>query len=284
MNSTISEFVVIFTTQWINQMSAITWVAAFFLVWLLLWLPIAIPLMRRLQWQPFQPFTPAQKLPLLASLYAIAPLLLWGYTVLAQVPFTHYGLRWQPSVLLSISVGIGIAVLGLLLLFGLQQWQTWSLWQSAATVAFRNALLPSFLIGLWVSITEELVFRGFLLNQLLTLFPAWGAAVGVSAIFAVLHLLWDRQETIPQLPGLWLMGMVLVLARWADQGLLGLAIGLHAGWVGSMISLDSSQVIQYSDRAPVWFTGVFHKPLAGWGGILLLMLTGAVVGAIGWIN
>ncbi|MDX2240927.1 MAG: type II CAAX endopeptidase family protein [Leptolyngbyaceae cyanobacterium bins.302] len=265
-------------------MSAITTIGAFFLAWLLVWIPIAIPLAILLKWRPFTPLAPSQKLPLLASLYAIVPLLLWGFAALQQQPFEQYGLRWQGSLFISGLGGMAIALLGLTLLFSLQQWQGWSHWQIAAIKPLGIAILPSFLIGLWVSGTEELVFRGFVLNQLLFGLPWWGAAIVSSVIFALLHLVWEQQETIPQLPGLWLMGMVLVLARWADDGILGLAIGLHGGWVGGMISLDSVQFIEYGDRAPTWFTGIGNKPLAGLGGILLMALTGGVVYGIGNFN
>lgn len=266
--------------QFLTQMSAIARIGTFFLAWLILWIPIAIPLIIRFKWHPFEPFTPSQKLPLLASLYPIAPLLLWGFASLEQQSFARYGLSWQPHFFMTGLVGLGIAGLGLIVLFGIHSWQGWVIWQSADLQSFWQAIPLSFLIAFLVSSTEELVFRGFLVNQLVTMVPLGVAAIISSLIFALLHLLWDRQETIPQLPGLWLMGLVLVLARWADQGWLGLAIGLHTGWVGGMISLDSSQVLQYSDRAPTWATGIAHQPLAGWGGILLLILTGGVIWAI----
>jgi len=266
--------------QFLTQMSAIAWIGTFFLVWLIIWLPIAIPLLIRLKWHPFEPFTPAQKLSLLASLYPIAPLLLWAFALFKQQSFEHFGLSWQPGFFLSGLLGIGIALIGLTILFGIQLKQGWIHWQLTSEQAFWNTIPLSFLIGIWVSATEELVFRGFLLNQLLTVFSSWQAAIASSVIFAFLHLVWDREETIPQLPGLWLMGMVLVIARWANQDWLGLAIGLHAGWVGGMISLDTSQVLKFSEHAPIWFTGIDHKPLAGWGGILLLFLTGCIVWVI----
>lgn len=257
------------------------WVGVFFFTWLIVWLPIAIPLAWKLKWRPFEPLTPAQKLPLVASLYAIVPALLWGFATLREQSFEQYGFAWNVDLLTSGLTGVGIAITGLLVLFTVQQWQAWSYWQQASFTQLRAAILPSFLIGLWISVTEELVFRGFLLNQLQMLAPVWLAAIGSSLIFAVLHLLWERQETLPQLPGLWLLGMVLVLARWADDGWLGLAIGLHAGWVGGLISLDSTQAIQYQAQAPLWFVGIAQKPLAGLGGISLLCLTAGLVWAIG---
>jgi hypothetical protein len=133
------------------------------------------------------------------------------------------------------------------------------------------------LLGLWISVTEELVFRGFLLNELSQDYSVWVAAAISSIIFAFLHLIWEQQDTLPQLPGLWLMGMVLVLARWVDDGSLGLAWGLHAGWIWGLTCLDSSQLISYTGKGPTWMTGLGQKPLAGGAGLICLVITGILL-------
>jgi membrane protease YdiL (CAAX protease family) len=94
-----------------------------------------------------------------------------------------------------------------------------------------------------------------------------------SLIFALLHLLWERQQTLPQLPGLFLMGMVLVWARAIDHGSLGLAWGLHSGWVWGLALLDSAELMSYSDSGLVWVKGIYNQPLAGLAGILCLLGT-----------
>lgn len=99
-------------------------------------------------------------------------------------------------------------------------------------------------------------------------YDRWLAAIIASSIFALLHLLWERQETFPQLPGLWLMGMVLVVARWVDGGSLGLAWGLHGGWVWGLSSLDAAQLISYTGKGKNWMIGINQQPLAGVMGIL----------------
>ena len=103
------------------------------------------------------------------------------------------------------------------------------------------------------------------------------AAAVSSLIFALLHLVWEQQETLPQLPGLWLMGMVLVLARVCDDGNLGLAWGLHAGWIWAIASLDTTRVIRYTGIVPAWMTGLGEKPLAGAAGIFCLLGTGILI-------
>ena len=256
-----------------------TTIAAFFSVWVVLWLPIAIPLASVLKWHPSQPITMQQKLPLVASLYAIAPFVLWGFAHLQQQSFSVYGLSGNPRILISILSGLGIAILGLLLLYGILKTLGWLLWKPEQMPALLAALLPTLGIALWISTTEELVFRGFLLNQLQRDYSLAIAAIISSLIFALLHLVWDGKEAQPQLVGLWLLGMVLVLARWLDGGSLGLAIGLHAGWVWGIASLDTAEILDYPERNLGWITGN-GKPLAGIFGIVLLFTTGAILWAI----
>lgn len=251
-------------------------IGLFFGLWLLLWLPIAIPLAIALKWRPPTPPTLAQKLPLVASLYAIAPLVLWAAAWVDGIPFSAYGVSWSWAFGRSLMLGLGGGVLGLLLLFGLEASLRWveilDHWQPLLA-----ALLPTLALGLWVSVTEELVFRGFLLNQLQAEAAPWFAAIAASLIFAGLHLIWEGADGLPQLPGLTLMGLVLVLARWADGGSLGLACGLHAGWVWGMASLDTAGLIRYSGKAPEWLTGLAGRPLAGLLGCGLMVATGGML-------
>jgi membrane protease YdiL (CAAX protease family) len=127
-------------------------------------------------------------------------------------------------------------------------------------------------IALLVGGIEELVFRGFLFTQLEQIYSVSIAAIISSLIFALLHLVWEVRETTPQLPGLWFMGMVLVLARFADNGSLGLAWGLHAGWVWSIASIDTLNLVDYTDDME-WITGKNNKPLAGVAGIFCMVIT-----------
>lgn len=286
----------------LTEASAIVQVVAFFWVWLGLWLPIAIPLAIALKWRPNHPITPEQKLPLLASLYLLAPFIVWGFAQIVGATGADYGVIWQVSTLTAVGVGFGIGVLGIVLLFGLQLGLGWISWppyeqntESTGDSPNRSAIapqawlpwqiwLPTLLLGFWVSAVEELVFRGFLLTQLQQDYAGWLAGAIASAIFAVLHLIWEGRENVPQLPGLWLLGMVLVLARWTNDGNLGMACGLHAGWIWTIASLESANLIHYTGRGPIWLTGFSGKPLAGGLGLLLLVATGGVILLVDLLN
>lgn len=280
-----------------TEASAIVKAVAFFIIWVLVWLPLGIPLAIVLKWQPAQPITPSQKLPLVASLYLIAPLILWGFSQIQEVPFSAYGLAGTIPFLSSLGLGLVFGVLGLAVLFGLQVGLGWIQWLPASHISAPHldsaarptqtsgfswrVLVPTLLLGLWVSVTEELVFRGFLLNQLQQEYSFWLAGAIASVVFALLHLVWEGLENVPQLPGLWLMGMVLVLARQVDGGSLGLACGLHAGWIWGIASLDTAQAIKYTGKGADWMTGLGQQPLAGVMG--LLFLTGTGVG-LWWLE
>ena len=278
------------------EASAIAKILLFFFVWLLLWLPVAIPLAISLKWRPPQPATPSQKLPLLVSLYLIAPFILWGLAQLEGFPFSDYGLAWKRSLGISLVLGIGLAILGLGLFVAIQKQLGWIKWRSTRsncdqaatekpqTVAesdpipsLKSIALPLLFLTLWISLTEELVFRGFLVNQLLQAYSPWVMAAVSSLIFAVLHLVWEGKENVPSLPGLWLMGMVLVLARWAGDGSLGLAWGLHTGWIWGIASLDTAEATIRTGKGPQWMIGNPGQPLAGLMTILLLLGTAAVI-------
>lgn len=261
--------------------SAIVKIIAFFLVWLVAWLPVAMPLAIVLRWHPLKPLAIAQKIPLVLSLYLLAPFILWGFSSFEGQSLAAYGFVLTRSAFLTLGLGLGLGVLSVALLFSLEYGAGWIEIDRANQNQFVAALLPTLVLALLISLVEELIFRGFLLNQLQHDYTAWVAAVSSSLLFAVLHLVWEGAEITPQLPGLWLMGIVLVIARWADGGNLGLACGLHAGWVWSMASLDTAQFVEYTDRGSEWLTGLKKQPLAGGMGLLLLCATGGVLWSIG---
>ncbi|MBE9192305.1 CPBP family intramembrane metalloprotease [Gloeocapsopsis crepidinum LEGE 06123] len=251
-------------------------VISFFLTWAGCWLPIAILLAIARGWQ-IGTLEPAQKLPLLGSLYLLAPIILWIASLITNSSFRDYGLVWNFAILRSLSVGLAIGVLSLIILFAIQTILGWVKWQKISAQQITSVVLPTLALALWVSATEELIFRGFVLTQLQQDYTLAIAAIGSSVIFAVLHLVWEQRETVPQLFGLWLMGIVLVLARLVDGGSLGLAWGLHSGWVWAIASIDTAGILTYTGKAPEWVTGKYGKPLAGMLGIFLLLATGGIL-------
>ncbi|GAA6619619.1 lysostaphin resistance A-like protein [Scytonema sp. NUACC26] len=256
---------------------ALVVVMAFFLSWILGWVPLAAISAIAIKWKPFQPLQPEQKLPLLIPLYLLAPLILWGTSWLTKTSFSEYGFSGNISTFSSLALGLSLGVLGIAAIFSGQIWLGWCAFQETNLKQVRPILLPILLVALLVGGVEELIFRGFLLTELGKNSSIWTAAIASSLIFALLHLVWEQQETIPQLPGLWLMGMVLVLARFTDKGSIGLAWGLHAGWVWAIACLDTAQLVNPTDCVSEWVTGKNKKPLAGVAGVVCLLLTGGIL-------
>jgi hypothetical protein len=257
--------------------SVLVIVLTFFICWVGCWLPVAGILAIFLNWQPNKPVQPEQKIPLLVSLYLLAPLILWGVNWLSKKSFSDYGFIVNISILSSLGLGLGLGVLSLAVVFSGQFWLGWCSFQKSNIKLVLPIFLPILLIALLVAAIEELVFRGFLFTELEQDYPIWLAAAISSLIFALLHLVWEQRETIPQLPGLWLMGIVLVLARFFDSGNLGVAWGLHAGWVWAIATIDTAELITYTDKVSDWVTGKNKKPLAGVAGIICILGTGAII-------
>ncbi|WP_442943498.1 lysostaphin resistance A-like protein [Nostoc sp.] len=256
---------------------ALVIVMAFFIFWIVCWLPMATVSAILLKWQPSKPLQPEQKIPLLMSLYLLAPLILWGVSWLTNKSFSDYGLIGNLSTLGSLTLGFALGVVSLAIVFSGQFGLGWCCFEKTNFKLLLPILLPIFLIALLVGGIEELVFRGFLFTELAEDYPVWVAAAISSLIFALLHLVWEQRETAPQLLGLWLMGMVLVLARFADRNNLGLAWGLHAGWIWAIATIDTAELITYTGKVSDWFTGKNKKPLAGLAGIICVLGTGMII-------
>lgn len=291
------------TFSWLVNAPTPIKILVFFGVWMGLWMPIAVISAIALNWRPPQPLNETQKLALLAPLYGIAPIVLWKISQIQGQSFWDYGLSWRSQFFQSTAIGFGLAVISLILLFGFQFVLGWSDWrpqdskqtdEQSSTLnpdlLPRNRwielgkkvsiLLPILLIALWVSSTEELIFRGFLQKQLQQDYSWFVAATLASLIFAFSHLLWEVRNTLPQLPGLGLMGMVLSLACLCDRGSLGLAIGLHAGWIWGITSMDTLGTVTASEQVPEWVTGLGGKPLAGLLGIVMLLFVAGLLGIV----
>ena len=252
-------------------------VMAFFVVWVGCWLPLVAILAITRNWQIHKSLQPEQKVPLLVSLYLLVPLILWGFQWFNLGSFSDYGLVGKVSIFRSLLLGFGLGVFILAIVFFGQICLGWCYLEKPNIKLIPSSFLTIFLVAWFVGGIEELVFRGFLLTKLEQNYSVWLAAMISSLVFAILHLVWEQKETIPQLPGLWLMGMTLVLARLTDGNNLGIAWGLHAGWVWAIATIDTVELITYTDKISVWVTGKNKKPLAGLTGIMSILATGAAL-------
>ena len=243
-------------------------VFVFLVCWIGMWAAIAFPLFRKFQWRPFQATPPEQKIILLIPLYLIAPLVVWGANSVFQLSWSSIGVIGTRESLFSVAIGFGIAASGLFLLLmlkrgiGLILFAPPEPFNKASSIGVVSLTVVGLLpLAIWIGGIEELVFRGWLQTQFAIAFSPWIAATFSSLIFAIAHLVWDGRAGLWQQPGLFLLGWVLVIARWADGGSLALAWGLHAGWVWGLACIGEFLKPQPASDNPVWLTGRPAQPL-----------------------
>ena len=138
---------------------------------------------------------------------------------------------------------------------------------------FLNAIL--LIIG--IVFAEEIVFRGWLMEEMTLLFGLRRGIILQSTIFSLAHYRSDigLLALIPFLTGLFLFGLVLTLRRTIDRGSLWGCIGLHGGLVGIWYLFDSGMVV-FSIETPYFFLGPSRNmvnPIGSVIGITVLLGT-----------
>lgn len=252
-----------------QQAPAVQRIILFLVVLLCVWLPIALPIYLWVadpNWQSILA---------MGILYIEFLLLvyLWSRWV-DPIPhlFKYYGVRLTQANRLEFLAGLCIAVAGLLGLFTLEELMGWVNWRRLPP-SITQVLLEAVLVGFGVGCAEELFFRGWFLSELQRDYSSNRSAWINTLIFAILHFIKPLGEilrTWVQFPGLVILGLTLVWAKYATYGRLGLSIGLHTGLVATFYVLNVGQLVEYTQSVPAWVTGIDQNPLAGMMGILFL--------------
>lgn len=199
--------------------------------------------------------------------------------------FRTYGLGFDPESRRELLLGFGIGLSSLLLMFGLYGLLGWLNWQVPSLRLGRIAI-EGFLVAIGVGLAEELVFRGWILDELERDYRPHMALWVNSLCYALLHFIKPLPEvirTFPQFPGLVLLGLILVWMKRSTQGQrrttvsllmrpgrLALPIGFHAGIVWSYYLFNVGGLAKPNHTAPEWLTGIDGNPLAGAMGLLFL--------------
>lgn len=191
-----------------------------------------------------------------------------------------YGLSLDREGRRQVAVGLllGCAALAIMLGIGLASGacriditpDTARLW--CTVLGFLPAML---LVGL----IEELVFRGFILQNLLAASRPFAMLVS-SALYAVVHLKLTTLtlETWLELGGLFLLGGFLA-ACYVLTGRLSLAIGIHA--VLAYGARVNKLFLQFTNPDLSWLVGTSRliNGLASW---VALLVVGAMI--VGWVK
>ena len=137
-------------------------------------------------------------------------------------------------------------------------------------------LLNSLLLIIGIGFAEELVFRGWLLEELKNQYGFKKALIFQALVFSIVHIGFDMPflQMISILFGLFLLGIVLSVIRIKDDNSLWGCAGLHGGLVGIWFLMNNG-LIEISKEAPIWLVGpgnINTNPLGGIYGITLLIL------------
>jgi membrane protease YdiL (CAAX protease family) len=201
--------------------------------------------------------------------------------------FSSLGLRWDRTALKDIGVGFLIAgvLTGTMFLIewagGWLEFQGVS-WQVEPASQVIAGMLVMFVVFIAVSWQEELLHRGYWLQNVEEgASLLWGVLVS-SAFFSLTHLA-NPNFTAAAVLGLFAGGVFLAYGYTRTRQ-LWLPIGLHTGWnffegpvFGFQVSgiTGTPTLIRQSVSGPEWITGGLFGPEAG-----LVLLPGLLVGAL----
>ena len=140
-----------------------------------------------------------------------------------------------------------------------------------------SELLNATLLVVGIVFAEEIVFRGWLLEEMVLLFGLRRGMILQSIIFSLAHYRADigLLTLIPFFTGLFLFGLVLTLRRTFDRGSLWGCIGLHGGLVAIWYLFDSGMVV-FSIDTPYFLLGPSKNmvnPIGSVVGITILLVT-----------
>tara|TARA_B100000579_G_scaffold330757_1_gene280971 strand:+ start:1079 stop:1966 length:888 start_codon:yes stop_codon:yes gene_type:complete len=140
-----------------------------------------------------------------------------------------------------------------------------------------GALLNAIVLIVGIGFAEEIIFRGWLMEEMVLLFGLRTGIVLQSAIFSLAHLRFDIGlfPLIPFFTGLFLFGLVLTLRRTIDKGSLWGCIGLHGGLVGIWYLVDAGMIV-FSQDTPYFLLGPSEfmvNPISSVLGITILLTT-----------
>lgn len=237
----------------------------------LVWLPFALPIYF---WIDDPNTESLLSLPILYCEFIVL-LRFWGRWVY-QVPnlLTQYGLEFSRRSGQEWALGVGLGVVSLLALFAGEGALGWIRWQSPSG-SFVGLCLIGFIVAAGFGFAEELLFRGWLLEELRRDYRPDAAQWLSAVVFALVH------GVRPQFPALVLFGAALVWAKsvygvekhYAVSSLqqrcgrLSLPMGLHTGLIWAYYVLNVGQMMGHTGRVPTWVTGLDGNPLAGLLGI-----------------
>jgi hypothetical protein len=229
-------------------------------------------------------FSNQLSLSVIASLFSVTISVFLARKFLDRRSILSLGLKTDLRALWDLLVGIGIAAAMMAFIYALE----WAFgWLSFEGFAWQNQSMDAVLIGtlemllvfVLVGWEEELLSRGYHLQNLTSgINLTWGVILS-SLIFALMHL-GNPNISVMAVLGLIAAGFFLAFGYLRTRQ-LWLPIGLHIGWnffegtvFGFQVSgLDIYRLIEQTVQGPQIFTGGEFGPEAG-----LILIPGLALG------
>lgn len=243
--------------QKIAEFSAPTRIVIFLSILLLVWMPLAIPiyfLVEDVNLQSIWTIT-------LLYIEFIILVRLWGKKVYQQPHLLcDYGLIINRRNFQLFFQGLGIGLFCLFSLLILEMFLGWLVWLSPPEDLLKF-IFEGLLVSVGIGFAEELLFRGWLLDELERNYQSTIVLWVSSIVYAVLHFIKPIEEiwrTLLQFPGLVLLGLIFVWAKRSSgkklnkftnkkEELLGFPMGIHAGLVWGYYIVNVSGLVKYDD-------------------------------------
>ena len=197
----------------------------------------------------------------------------WGKSIHNESNiYQQYGLVKSRRNIQEFSQGLAI---GFWLCLGLFITEALLGWIKIVEPSFSvvRIVLEGLLSATGIALAEELLFRGWLLDELQRDYGKQVCIWATASAYAVAHFLKPLTEivrTAVTFPALVLLGIALVLAKYKYGDRLGICIGIHAGLVWAYYIVNVGRLIEYTNKVPVWITGIDGNPIAGVMGLLFL--------------
>ena len=140
-----------------------------------------------------------------------------------------------------------------------------------------SILFNSIVLGLGVGFAEEIIFRGWLIEELKFQYGTKIALTLQAILFSLVHPVSDYifWNIIGLRLGFFLLGIFLSFVRIRDKGSLWNCIGIHGGLVGIWFFINNS-LIEFKENTPSFLAGPFTQnipnPLGSFSAILILLL------------
>lgn len=209
--------------------------------------------------------------------------------------FLNLGLRPKPLFWADLLVGVALGALLMAGIFAVQRAAGWlELQRFAWEEVSWQKLLPQLAASLWlylvVAVNEELMVRGYVLQNLAEWLNMCWALVISSAVFGLLHAANPHATWVSTL-NLAVAGIFLA-SGYLVTGSLWLPMGLHFGWnffQGTVFGFPVSgtggfHLIRHSVTGPSWATGGRFGPEAGLPGLAAMVLGTLVIWLWGHIR